>query len=918
MAKPMALELFASDESLAELEAGCAVEPVAADAAMALAWALRQRDPPRCLSLARLAVEADAALRPRLWLIEGERAVAEGHVDDAQAFCTRAQAAFEASRDRAGAADALLLSQIIASERSAVADLVELGRQALAAAEAADDARRRAYFQVSLARQFIVSQGLEAEPLCLPLLPPEGQALLHPAVAAQLAMYRGMRLMRLGDHPGALERFAEVHRFALASGQGRLAVMAANNLALVYDTVDDPAHALEWGQAMLGLARRIWPALLSHSLCTTATLLRRLGQRQEARELVQECLQREIGRPNSRASITALAELGVIELASTQLERALAHFEQVLGHAALWPNQRFETLLDRTDALLRLGRHAQAEASANESLRMQGVASISALMLRARAQLADAWLGQGKAEQAQAAYAAILADGAALPDFKPLVSVLEGAALAHAAVGRHAEAFALSRRAAAVQESRQSHLADQRSRALYAQFRTERHQLEAEHLHRLAEASVERLEVLERSHAVLDQLGIIGRELTAQLDAGRALRVLAEHVRNLLPVDLLMVYLLDAGGQQLACALCEEQGRSVPAPMLALDSAESLVARCAREREALVLQDEGSQAQGIPLPGVSPKRSVMLAPLNSGARLVGVMSVQSDELEAFGPESQLIFATLCAYAAIALDNAQAYQRLSQMQRQLRAQERMVSLGSLVAGVAHELNTPLGNALLAVSTLNERSTGFERQLHQGGLRRTDWQQHAEAMHTGLGLVQGNIDAALRLVDNFRQVAQRRDTQQRRSFALAALCGQSLVVRSAQAQRSGHRIEIEVPAALELNSYAYAVDQALDILIGNALQHGLSAERPGHVWLRAQKVADGHCRIEVIDDGQGMSREVLERVFEPFFTTTFGRGGNGLGLSICHTLVEDVLGGHIEAFSEAGRGSRFVMELPLSAP
>ncbi len=110
----------------------------------------------------------------------------------------------------------------------------------------------------------------------------------------------------------------------------------------------------------------------------------------------------------------------------------------------------------------------------------------------------------------------------------------------------------------------------------------------------------------------------------------------------------------------------------------------------------------------------------------------------------------------------------------------------------------------------------------------------------------------------------------------------------------------------------------MDQALDILVGNALQHGLSDSKPGHVRLRARRVNGEHCRLEVIDDGIGMSPDVLQRAFEPFFTTTFGKGGNGLGLSICHTLVADVLGGQIEAFSEAGQGSRFVMELPLSAP
>ncbi len=912
----VAFELFASDEQLAGLEARHAAD--AAAFAMPLAWALRQRDPERALRLAREAARAEPTLAPRLWLIEGERATAQQELDNAQSCCAHAQAAFEAADDRVGGVDAQLLAAVIASERSATNDLVRLGLQTLDAAEAAGDPLRLAYFRVSLARQRMVSAGLEAEALCQPLLP-ASEAGLHPAVAAQWAMYRGMRLMRMGDHPGALQCFAEVHAQALGSGQGRLAVMAANNLALVHDIVGDSARALEWGQAMLRLARALWPALLSHSLCTTATLLRPLGQLQEARELVQECLQREHGRPQSRAFITAQAEMGAIELACGRPEHALAHFEQVLRNPALWPNQRFETTLDHTDALLRQGRFAEAEMSACEALKMDGVASMSALMLRARAQLADAWLEQGRAEQALKAYVAVLADCAALPDYQPLPSVLEGAARVHAATGRHAEAYALSRRAAAAQESRLSHLTEQRSRALYTQFRSERTQLESEHLRSLAEASAQRLDVLERSHVVLEQLGAIGRELTAQLDTGRALEVLAQCVHSLLSADCLMVYLFDDARQQLVCALGEDQGRSVQLPTLPLDSAQSLVARCARERQVLVLQDEASEALGIRPEGWTRKRSLMFAPLTIGARLVGVMSVQSAELEAFGPEPQLVFGTLSAYAAIALDNAQAYERVGQMQRQLRAQERMAALGSMVAGVAHELNTPLGNVLLTVSTLRERSIGMERQLSsEQKLRRADLLTHAQAMQEGLGLIMSSAEVALRLVGNFRQLAQRRNTEQRRRFPLASLCRQSLMVRTTQAERGGHIIEIEVPDELELDSYAYAVDQALDILVGNALQHGLDERKPGRVRLRAERINGEHCRLEVIDDGCGMAPEVLARAFEPFFTTTFGQGGNGLGLSICHTLVADVLGGQIEAFSEAGQGSRFVMELPLVAP
>ena len=916
MTEQTAYELFASDEQVAELEARYATEPEAS--AMPLAWALRQRDPSWSLSLARAAAESEPALLPRLWLIEGERAVAHGRRDEAQALCERAQAAFKVAGDRVGGVDTLLLAATIVREHSTdPEELVPPFVRVLAQAEAAGEAGRLMYCRINLARFYGWASGGDSDPRCQPLLPPP-EAELHSAAAAILSMYWAYTLACRGDNAGMLQRYAQAHALALQSGQGMQAAVAATALAYMHDEVGESALALEWARVAASLARQIWPARLSECLCVNARLLRRLEQLPEARELALECIQLESAQPQSRASAHAQLELGLIELDAGHLKVALGIFDQGLTMPEVRTSRRFVLLLDRADVLLRLERYGEAEASLNQALQMDAQQTVAMQRLQARALLADAWLGQGRLQEAQQAYAALLADGEAQPGFKPLASTLEGAARAHAAVGLLGEAYALSRRAGEALKSRHTRQAEQTSRALYLQFRTERSALEAEHLRSLAQAADERLSTLERSHAVLDELGAIGRELTAQLDTGRALVVLAERVQSLLPVDCLIVYLFDAGSQRLQCALCENQGRAVALPDMPLDSAESLVARCARERQVLLLQDEASESLGIRLEGWTRKRSMMFAPLIIGTRLVGVMSVQSGELGVFVPESQLIFGTLCAYAAIALDNARAYQQLQQMQRQLRAQERMAALGSMVAGVAHELNTPLGNALLAVSTLTERSADLEQRMGAGTLRRSDLQQFSQAIHSGLGMITNGVDTSLRLVNNFRQVAQRRDAEQRRRFSLAALCRQSLVMRTAQAERGGHAVEIDVPGELELNSYAYAIDQALDILVGNALQHGLGERKPGRVRLRAERINGEHCRLEVIDDGCGMKPEVLARAFEPFFTTTFGQGGNGLGLSICHTLVADVLGGQIEAFSEAGQGSRFVMELPLRAP
>jgi len=237
----------------------------------------------------------------------------------------------------------------------------------------------------------------------------------------------------------------------------------------------------------------------------------------------------------------------------------------------------------------------------------------------------------------------------------------------------------------------------------------------------------------------------------------------------------------------------------------------------------------------------------------------------------------------------------------------------------VAGVAHELNTPIGNSLLAASTLLGSTRALEQRVAEGAaLRRADWQAYARDSVAGLELIERNMHGAAGLVNDFKQVAQDRSLQPRRHFALPELVEQSLRTLGGQIRQGGHELRLEVDAALALDSHPGPLGQALEILVGNALLHGLEPGRPGRIVVLGVPLEGGRCRLEVRDNGRGMQEAVLKRVFEPFFSTRFGQGGSGLGLAICHTIVHEVLGGRMQALSAPGRGSRFVIELPLVAP
>ena len=882
--QPLEFELFASDEQLAVLEERHALAPQ--QPALALAWALRQRDPERSLKLARLLAD-DPMAQPRLWLIEAERALAHERIEEAQSWGRRALQAFEALHDDIGICDAQMLFGAIAAELNQRPAASAAEEAALVAAQGAAEPVRCAFLLIGLARRDVLAQGLVREDHWNEQLP---TAAAHPALASALAEYRAGVFARRQESIQAASGYAEAFGLSLRSGQGCSAARQAHNAALMSSTIDDPESALVWAQHSLDVARRIWPAMVAHGLVRCCAALRAVGQLKEAREMISEALQLADRQPDSAINFLAVDELACVELSCGNYEAAVNLFSAALASPRIWPAKQVEIIQDRCTALLKLGRLDEAEQAVAEGLAFDASNFFDAARLRIRAVQADIWLAKGRAQAAVQAYAQILSEAAGLTEVVLTAELLEGAAAARAAIGDFAEAYALSKRAIESHERRQSGAAEQRARVVYTQRRVERVQLEAEHQRRLAQAAADRL-------AVLEKLGDIGRDLTAELDARRALARLEQGIHALLPLQALSVHLLDVESERLTCEL----GSDASPPLVPMNHATSPLARCARERRLLVV-DGGS---------------AMFAPLEVGARLVGAVAIHGPA-EAYGNEQQLVFKTLCAYLAVALENARAYAQLQQVQRHVQAQERMAALGSMVAGVAHELNTPIGNALMSSGALGLSLRDFETSLEGGGLRRSDWQRFATQLREGLALVERGVQSAAQLISNFKQVAQDRSLQHKSRFKLRELCDMLLLQWRAELEPAGHVLRIDIDAELDMDSYAGPLAQALSVLVGNAVRHALSDERPGRIDIGAQLLPLGRVALSVQDDGPGMTPGVLARVFEPFFTTTFGKGGNGLGLSICHNIVEDVLGGKIEAFSEKGQGSRFVMELPLSAP
>ncbi|NSL56047.1 sensor histidine kinase [Uliginosibacterium aquaticum] len=256
--------------------------------------------------------------------------------------------------------------------------------------------------------------------------------------------------------------------------------------------------------------------------------------------------------------------------------------------------------------------------------------------------------------------------------------------------------------------------------------------------------------------------------------------------------------------------------------------------------------------------------------------------------------------------------------LSRAQSELIEADRLASLGRMVAGIAHELNTPLGSSLTMVSTLLDHHRSLSQAVGQAALRRTQLDEFLATLGEGLHIAERNVNRAVEMVDKFRQVAVDQTSEQRRRFDLAVFMAELQLTLSPNFKRSPYTVHVAIPPGLIFDSYPGPLGQVISNLELNALVHGFDGRSSGNIWLSAALADDGMVRISLRDDGIGMSATVREHIFDPFFTTRLGRGGSGLGLAIVYNIVTGMLGGRISVNSQPEQGAEFVLELPLNAP
>lgn len=267
---------------------------------------------------------------------------------------------------------------------------------------------------------------------------------------------------------------------------------------------------------------------------------------------------------------------------------------------------------------------------------------------------------------------------------------------------------------------------------------------------------------------------------------------------------------------------------------------------------------------------------------------------------------------------LAQEQLQRAEMRAQTQAQLMQQEKLASLGRLVAGMAHELNTPVGNCLMAASTWQERTLQLAALAQARSMKRSDLDRYLSDAEASADLLLRGLQRAAGLVQQFKQLARDPAGEQPQRFALQPLCQLLLAGFRDAAEQAGVALLLEAPAApLEWWGQPAALQQVLQQLLDNGLTHAFVGRTQGRLCLRLRaEDAGGALCLQVEDDGVGIAPEHQGRVFDPFFSTRFGQGGSGLGLHIAHHLATAVLGGRLSLDSTPGCGSRFELRLPCT--
>jgi PAS domain S-box-containing protein len=267
----------------------------------------------------------------------------------------------------------------------------------------------------------------------------------------------------------------------------------------------------------------------------------------------------------------------------------------------------------------------------------------------------------------------------------------------------------------------------------------------------------------------------------------------------------------------------------------------------------------------------------------------------------------------------ARDSAEtALRHLRETQGSLIEAQKLAALGRMVAGVAHEVNTPVGTSLTVASTLQHKAKLFAAELKRGDLKRSSLNRFLDLVQNASAQLVENLTRSAERIQSFKEVALDQSQSRRRTFSASELAGQVLSHLERELSEDTVGLNLHGEPDLTMDSYPGQFGQALSYLVINALTHAFPDGRRGTIDIGVSAIGPDEIEVLVTDDGCGMTPEIKRQAFDPFFTTRRQYGAAGLGLHVVHSIVVERLGGRINLESEAGSGTAVRLALPRTAP
>lgn len=674
-------EIFALEAALTSLTGSSRL-----DSLISLAWHLRQRQSQRALDYNNEAIELlshESCCTSKICILKAYSTLTSaevywlaGDLELAKNQALIAHDIFDREQNSIGLGDTYFLFSSIHRDLGEIEKRDDCLLAAINQYKLAQDTTR---YQVALARSLHNSAIRDPKKTNTVLHQHFDLSLDYPIeVDAWINSAQAIIANKVGDMGESCRLHIQAHRAAFETGQIRLAILAATNAGDSFATLGDLDAALEWNGIALALSRNNqWPGSLAIALLQIGNALRLLERHEDAKEKLVESLKIQSKIPGSRTFAHTLVYLGDLSLDLGEPEQALQYFEQAAEKIQAHDEPVFLSDCWRglAIAFCRLERLDKAEEKIKQALqiaRQHQSVDEQIKCLRVYAELAkklpavdcDTAHNMHKVPNLSLHYqleALTLCNS--IKGFTIPADLLDGIADSYASIEDYKTAFEYSRLATKAKENRRLNDARNRATAMQVRYDNERHRADAENHRRIAETEAKRAASLQEASNTLETLGLIGRELTANLNVESVFEALHRHVDDLLDATSFGISLLEPDGNTLRFVFGIENGAPIPSFETTLDHPISSFARCARERQEIVLEREPGATGRFIIPGTVATLSLLYTPLMIGERLLGVMSIQSTRAHVYGERERSILRTLAAYGAIALDNASAYKQL---------------------------------------------------------------------------------------------------------------------------------------------------------------------------------------------------------------------------------------------------------------